>query len=56
MEDSHYAPFFSAAMIVWACLFVKFWQREEARWSVQWGSVWTDARVEVRPEFTGALQ
>lgn len=55
VEDSHYAPFFSAGMILWACLFVKFWKRQEALLSVRWGSIWTTSRVEVRPEFTGAL-
>ena len=55
MEDSHYAPFFSAAMIVWACLFVKFWKRKEAVLSVKWGSIWTTSREEVRPEFSGTI-
>lgn len=56
VEDSHYAPFFSVAMIVWGTLFVKFWQRQEALLSVQWGSIWTTSRVEVRPGFTGVVE
>jgi hypothetical protein len=55
VEDSRFAPLFSVVMIVWACLFVKFWQRQEAHFSVAWGSIWASARIHIRPEFKGAV-
>lgn len=54
VDDSRFAPLYSVAMIIWAVLFNKFWIRREARLSVEWGTIWSSAAVDVRPDFKGA--
>ena len=54
MDDSPFAPLFSLAMVLWAVLFIKFWQRREASLSLAWGTIWHDQNSDRRPEFSGA--
>uniref|UniRef100_A0A0G4HHW7 Anoctamin transmembrane domain-containing protein n=1 Tax=Chromera velia CCMP2878 TaxID=1169474 RepID=A0A0G4HHW7_9ALVE len=55
VRDSILMPFYTLALVAWAALFLKFWQRESAAVAVRWGSD-DMARVEqVRWQFYGTL-
>lgn len=60
ISHDEYTPFYGLITFVWACLFLKFWKRQESRLSYHWGTLVGEhekqAYFATRPEFHGRLR
>eukprot|EP00127_Corallochytrium_limacisporum_P001754 Clim_evm8s78 gene=Clim_evmTU8s78 len=51
--DNVFLPLFSAGMALYGVIFLKFWNRESRRASLEWGSLNVYRRERVRPSYFG---
>ena len=61
LDDDEYTPFFGILTFFWAVVFVRFWEREEARLSYKWGTFTLSGYERMkffamRPSFTGTIR
>ena len=59
IEDCEITPFFGMGVFIWACLFIRYWEREESRLSYKWGTFQSNTKgkeLNIRPQFKGHIR